>query len=300
VRDDNNELRDVIALRNTLDRWSWYEELAGKSDDLAAERDVIGNPDRCIVFLGVLNAGKSSLIDCLLGQPLLPVGRFPKTGAVCVIKHGDKESVCVRRQGRVESMLLDGTALDGLMGLTLGGLRVDEDRLPDTIWVTSPRIVLPDDWRFVDTPGQNDSPKMQERALLAAQCADAIVWVANSNAFLSHRETEALAEIKARRGLDGLVIAVNVFLGRDDQAEFEERVEADRDRYIDRLAHVCGQLDIDPQSIPLVFVAARAAGKSAEGFGTADLRAMLAENPERGCKLKPSKFLRPGGFNKLG
>ena len=42
-----------------------------------------------IVVLGEFNHGKSTFLNALLGQPLLPVGATPTTGALCQLQQGD-------------------------------------------------------------------------------------------------------------------------------------------------------------------------------------------------------------------
>jgi hypothetical protein len=266
-------------VESTLACWQSYESLAGADPDLAAERQVVRADWRTIAFLGVYNAGKSSVIDCLLDQPLLPVGRFPETGAMCFVQRGPRDIVTVHRRSGTEQLPLDLATLRELMSLTRGGRRVDADRLPYMVRITCSTLPLPEGLILLDTPGLNDEDGMRERALTGARSADAVVLVATSREFLSMAEAEMLEELNRRRGLDGLVVVLNEFLDEDIEEEFLER-QQDLPRYRARMADFFGALGVDASRIPLVAVSARAAAVQPERFGGPALRAAIMANPD--------------------
>ena len=274
------ELRATQIVRHALECWDSYGRLAGPDAAVDREREVIAASNRLVCFIGLFNAGKSSLIDCLLGKPVLPVGRFPETGAVCRVHRGSGETITVHRQGRQERLPLSADTLRGLMCLTERGRRVEVRDLPERVDIVSSWLPIPDNLVLVDTPGLNDDAEMWERAMRAAESADAIVWVANSKAFLSMVEADALRELRDRRGLDGLLLICNEFLDTDDPAEFSARQGEDRLSYLARIDDFFTELEVDPSAVPFVSVSARAAGQHPLSFGGPALRELVVGNPD--------------------
>lgn len=52
----------------------------------------ISTPDSYVMFLGETSSGKSSLINGLLGMPILPVSAIPTTGTITEVVLADKET----------------------------------------------------------------------------------------------------------------------------------------------------------------------------------------------------------------
>ena len=116
---------------------------------------------------------------------------------------------------------------------------------------------------------------MTERARDAADNADLLVWVINSQQVLSVVEQRFLAEYAAARGSAGVLCLVNVFLAQDTPWHW--------DRYRDtRFAPVTQRIRqaIDDWAgddhVEVAFVSARGAGAEPGGFGGPQLRALLS------------------------
>jgi hypothetical protein len=74
--------------------------LAGRAEALAREQpplagriraevlDLLGQTELVVAVVGEFGSGKSSLIDCLLGEELLPVGVMPTTAVPVEVRHG--------------------------------------------------------------------------------------------------------------------------------------------------------------------------------------------------------------------
>ncbi|KZC18700.1 MULTISPECIES: dynamin family protein [Rhodanobacter] len=61
-----------------------------------------------VALLGRVSSGKSSLVNALLGQALLPVGAIPVTAVVTRIRHGDALRIrAIDLEGRVEEVSVD-------------------------------------------------------------------------------------------------------------------------------------------------------------------------------------------------
>ena len=101
-----------------------------------------------VVAIGEFKRGKSSLLNALIEEKVLPVGVVPLTAVVTVLKHGQPEAVGVYadgRRGEVDAeRLVDYVTEEGNPGNHRGLSRVE---------VSSPRFVLPPGAVLIDTPG---------------------------------------------------------------------------------------------------------------------------------------------------
>ena len=53
-----------------------------------------------LVVVGQFKRGKSSLMNAIVGQPLLPTGTIPVTSAVTSLRYGSSTRLLIRRAGR--------------------------------------------------------------------------------------------------------------------------------------------------------------------------------------------------------
>lgn len=209
----------AAASRLLLDRCS-----AAESTPLRALRRAVAAVERStvtITFGGHFKAGKSSLINALLGRAILPVKDRPETGVASHIRSGEVDQCLVESiDGIVEvpcttaeiasvSTLLDerGEARKTLAAIRRIQLTLEAAPLePNIVWI--------------DPPGLNDIQEMDVRLREAAEEADLLVWVLNSQQLLSEAEQAFLAEYVSTYGASALVFVVHVFLQQNPEAEW--------------------------------------------------------------------------------
>ncbi|NOY36884.1 MAG: hypothetical protein GXO83_04850 [Chlorobi bacterium] len=122
--------------------------------NLLADIQLIRNENRNgttlnIAVLGRFKAGKSSLINHLIGKEILPTGATPVTNVITRIRYGDNEGITVHyRDNHVENILLSELSLF-----------VNEKENPgntreiDFVDLTVPELKSFPHLRFIDTPG---------------------------------------------------------------------------------------------------------------------------------------------------
>jgi hypothetical protein len=139
-----NEPR-LLALAR-LAREADTEQIALAAQTLS-ERIVAGR--FYVACLGQFKRGKSSLLNALVGMPLLPVGVVPVTAAVTVMRHGERTCARVRfADGREQDIAVDELASF-----------VSEDGNPENakgvaaVEVFVPSPLLESGMCLVDTPG---------------------------------------------------------------------------------------------------------------------------------------------------
>lgn len=166
-------------------------------------------------ILGEIKQGKSTLLNALIGQNVLPTGVTPTTGAVVIVRAGQEPGPWLVR-GEAGREQLESTRFTRL---AKGPLRGGADETPPEDEGTLEYVVeqgtLPPALELVDTPGINDIAKFRA-ALSRGELphADILVLVLDATQLLNRAEMAFLRDaINAVGGLATsgarLLVAVN-------------------------------------------------------------------------------------------
>ncbi len=120
-------------------------ELIDVYPDVAAVAERAAAPDADVGIFGRTNAGKSSLINTLVGRDVLPVGTVPKTAIPLRLARGPATLRLKREGGREEKLPLDDLARFDLG--SPGSVEADLVAMDAFVPTAPPGI------RFIDTPG---------------------------------------------------------------------------------------------------------------------------------------------------
>jgi len=187
-------------------------------------RIVLDHSDLRLIVFGEFNKGKSTLINAILGRPVLPAKLIPTTGQVTRIVFGQSERVRVRFvDGRTESHGLDQLATFSTLNHN-GRARDDIESI--VVAVNCP--LLEDGLVLVDTPGVNDDDAQTRRARDAIALADLVFLMLDARQLLSTYEQELAADWLTK-GLGKAVIPVVNFMNfienSDDRQEIRRRLD---------------------------------------------------------------------------
>lgn len=259
------------------------DALVGKVRRVLAEiGDTVVEQDVTIVFGGHFSCGKSSLLNVLLGRPLLPTDDFPETGVACWIGSGPQDrAVAVTTAGTTKSLQFSRHAISDVVSLVDqdGEYRSEVDAIEQVRLTVADEVVPPEVW-WVDSPGINDSEATGERARRAAEEADVLVWVVDSRRPLSETEQSFLHQHQEKHGAGAVVFAVNVFLSADTPQQWARFLSERADYHRERIASLASwSHDGGMEDPDVVFVSARAA--ASDGFGGPQVRQLLSELGER-------------------
>ena len=228
-----------------------------------------------VVFGGHFSSGKSSMINMLIRQPLLPTSNYPETGVPCVISTGAADSVRVvaGSQERSAPFSTDSIAESvSLIGAD-GDYRASPRKITrlDITLAASP-IGPATVW--VDSPGIDDTAETTSRAAAVANDADVLIWVVDSRQPMSMLEQAALRDHIAAHGPASVVFIVNAFLDADTPKRWESFMKEEAPTHQARIEQA-----IDSGLVPkrVIFSSARAAATYLDGFGGPEARALLAE-----------------------
>lgn len=182
----------------------WQQELRGCLEELAAFE--IADAAECgrlreklaagiftLVVVGQFKRGKSSLINALLGQNILPVGVVPLTSIVTVLRYGSAPMARVEfRSG--ELCDIDMHAIADYATEKANPNNIKSVR---RVIIDYPSAWLRDGIQIVDTPGIDSVYQHNTDSTYAfLSQADAMLFVTSADQPLSRRELEFLAEIR--------------------------------------------------------------------------------------------------------
>lgn len=183
--------------------------LASLLPPLARVRAQLERPLR-VAIVGEFNAGKSSLVNALVGHAMAPVGVKPTTATLNVFRHGLPGAHVVYRTGRVRR--LDSAQVAAF----LSTLAEDDAAAIEDVEIFMPHATL-QRFEWIDTPGLNAAREAHERTTRAFMgTADVVVFVLSA---------QQAAKASERSALDALAEArtpVVALLNKTDQLEPEE------------------------------------------------------------------------------
>ena len=183
-----------------LDRLAEMAEWRGDSagaERLRAARERLGSGRLNLAVLGEFKRGKSTLINRLLGAPVLPVGVVPMTSLPILVEHGDRPEVAVELVTG-EQLRLGPEALREYA--TESGNPVNRRQVTRVV-VRHPAPILAAGVVLVDTPGIGSAHDHNtEVAHQALAEADAAVFVLSVDSPASRAELDFLRSVRERVG----------------------------------------------------------------------------------------------------
>lgn len=144
-----------------------------------------------ISVFGQFKRGKSTFINCVLGEDILPVGIVPVTSAVTRIKHGERGA----------EVFTDG----GVLKVPLNGLGsyINELENPDnvkdvaSVEISYPAGVLSSGMILVDTPGVGSMHRHNSEAAYAfVKESDAVIFMLSVDSPINEIECGFIAEVR--------------------------------------------------------------------------------------------------------
>jgi hypothetical protein len=167
-----------------------------------------------VLLLGCFSSGKSSLLNAMLGQPVLPVKVNPCTAILTEVTYGATPSVTVRwRDGREENWVVEAFVQQFQLHTDEGAAGSEAaDRFGDVERATVrwPLPLLQHGVVVVDTPGLDDDPTRTARTLASLPDADAVIFVLSATRFLSELERRTLRQDLLPLGLRNLFFPVTM------------------------------------------------------------------------------------------
>jgi small GTP-binding protein len=169
-----------------------------------------------LVVVGEFNHGKSSFVNALLGENVLPVGVTPTTAAIHHLRHADQPEATIVLQSGARESLPFAEARQFAVG---GGRSADEI---DYLEVGYPAKLLEERILLVDTPGVNDlSLQRADITYSYIPRADAVLFLLDAGQILKESERQFLQDKLLKASRDKIVFVITKWdiLNDDEKAE---------------------------------------------------------------------------------
>ncbi len=190
-----------------------------------------------LVVLGEFNHGKSTFVNALLGQDVLPTGITPTTASINHVVHAPNPTARVVLSSG-ESKFLEPTQLKEWV--TVAGGHASEVAYVELGY---PSELLVNNVVLVDTPGVNDLNEQRAEVTYGyVPRADAVVFLLDAGQALKDSEREFLRSRVLESARDRLIFV----LGKMDLLNADERVAV-----VDYVRHGLAQITPDPVVFPL-------------------------------------------------
>ncbi len=167
-----------------------------------------------VLVLGDLKRGKSTLLNALLGEQLLPADVTPCTALLTVLKYGTEKQVTVHFNDDQPSESLDFNAFKQRYTISPDeAKRLEEESelaFPNVSHavVEHPLELLKQGIEIIDTPGLNDTEARNQKVLEFVQSCHAILFVLSATQPCTLDERRYLQNYLREQGL-GLFFLVN-------------------------------------------------------------------------------------------
>jgi small GTP-binding protein len=190
-----------------------------------------------LVVLGEFNHGKSTFVNALLGQDVLPTGITPTTASINHVVHAQNPTARVVLSSG-ESKYLEPTQLKEWV--TVAGGHASEVAYVELGY---PSELLVNNVVLVDTPGVNDLNEQRAEVTYGyVPRADAVVFLLDAGQALKDSEREFLRSRVLESARDRLIFV----LGKMDLLNADERVAV-----VDYVRQGLAQITSDPIVFPL-------------------------------------------------
>jgi GTPase Era involved in 16S rRNA processing len=210
-------LDEIHNLKSSLEQTFPNSNSIGKLQRLLAD---IEEDYYTIVVVGEFKNGKSTFINSLLGEDLVPRDITPTTAAIHALFYREKPSLqVVYSNSDIEESELSNKALQRY---TASGTYQADDI--NHIKVFTPAELLKNRVILVDTPGVNDVN--EQRANVTHQFmpkADAVIFLTSLEAGIRSTEAEFL-ENYVLKNVSNLIYVAN-FMDRIDEDDIDETIE---------------------------------------------------------------------------
>lgn len=195
---ENLQAGIVTEMRNLANLAAQNDNLPKPSSSFMAAKDMIEHPSYNVVVCGEVKKGKSSLLNAIVGQEILPVNNEIATSQVFRITNSSKESFAlVFTDGTKMTISREELARYGSqVDATLETQEIFKEHTLSYIEVNIPVAFLPDGVSLVDTPGLGALYKSHEWITQNyVKKASAVIFVMDPERPLVEKEKDFILKV---------------------------------------------------------------------------------------------------------
>ncbi|KAF2901910.1 hypothetical protein ILUMI_04280 [Ignelater luminosus] len=184
-------------------------------------RDVLARDHMKVAFFGRTSNGKSSVINAMLREKILPSGIGHTTNCFLQVEGSPTDEPYLMLEGSNEHCAVESV---GQLAHALCKEKLNESQLVRVFWPRNRCILLRDDVVFVDSPGVDVSPNLDEWIDKHCLDADVFVLVANAESTLMVAEKNFFHKVSMRLSKPNIFILNNRWDASASEPEFLDQV----------------------------------------------------------------------------
>lgn len=186
-------------------------------------RDVLSRDHMKVAFFGRTSNGKSSVINAMLRDKILPSGIGHTTNCFLQVEGSDNGESYLMTEDSKEKQNVKSV---GQLAHALCEEKLSESQLVQIFWPRDKCFLLRDDVVFVDSPGIDVSPNLDEWIDKHCLDADVFVLVANAESTLMVTEKNFFHKVSTRLSKPNIFILNNRWDASASEMEFQDQVRA--------------------------------------------------------------------------
>lgn len=185
------------------------------SENLKRARHLITQDVFRIVFVGGFSRGKSTVVNALLGEKILPSKLSPTTAVITIVRYGeDKQATIFYKDKQMKPETVPIERLREFVIIPKGGHTEDSlgsriDTPIEKIEISYPFDLCRNGVEIVDTPGLDDDYSRNKIVMGYLPNSDAAVVVLSSQQVLTEDETRLIEEELIPRGFSHIFYLIN-------------------------------------------------------------------------------------------
>lgn len=203
-------------------------------DKVRGIKDVLRRDHMKVAFFGRTSNGKSTVINAMLRDKILPSGIGHTTNCFLQVEGSDNGESYLITEGSTEKQPVQSV---GQLGHALCKEKLCESHLVRIFWPKEKCLLLRDDVVFVDSPGVDVTPNLDEWIDKHCLDADVFILVANAESTLMVTEKNFFHKVSTRLSKPNIFILNNRWDASASEPEFFDQVRAQhQNRAIDFLS----------------------------------------------------------------
>lgn len=186
----NNSILDIV--KETGELFGRYELTKGELARVKELEDKLENQKITVSVIGQFKRGKSTLVNAILGDKILPVGIVPVTAVVTAIEYGEKAATVHFDNGIIKEIGFDE------MSSYINEQENQDNHLGvSEVVLYSPSEFLKGGLTFVDTPGVGSvHQKNSDAAYSYVKESDAVIFMLSVDSPINQIEIDFLKNAK--------------------------------------------------------------------------------------------------------